>query len=689
MTKVTIGGKRLGSGSGTEVNLHGFKRSTHNLSMTWRGSMGVGTLVPFYCNIGLNGDTFDIDLETMVKTVPLNGALFGSYKLQLDVFEAPIRLYHGALHNNQLNIGMNMSDVKMPLYKFNSLSGYGVDSSTPHELRQVNPSSLLSCLGFNGAGICFTDRAIRVEREINGVPILAYYDIFKNYYANKQETKCHMISAVQETYDNLPDGDIQSIWGRSYQIGGSQVGKWVKMSDKVPDDVITLEYCYGGSPQTGEVSGEYRIVGWQVTGDNVEIWDERNQTWDKAANLGTVQQENGAIIWRPDISFIRKTDNFSHLVRSVNTDGHTAYRSEIKTFDLTDLDKMREICLTFRSGQNNYLHDTISATGINGLGTIEPFKTICKQYDDKQNFFKAPMSGLMLKTYQSDIFNNWVQTDYIDDPNTGIAAITAVDTSSGSFTMDSLLLQKKIYDMLNRVAVSGGSFEDWQEAVYGENAVRKVEGPMFCGGYSSEIVFDEIVSNTMASDGTPQGTLCGHGKDTMKKNGHVIIKVKEPTIIMGIASITPRLDYNAQNKFFMTDILDMDDLHKPSLDGIGFEDLLEERACWCGTYNDGIPQHTVRHSVGKIPAWLSYMTAVDEVHGDFADYRKLGWMCNIRRYDIDENNATIKDFSTYIDPRKYNECFPDKSLTAQNFWVQIGVHCIARRKMSAKVIPNL
>nr|WCD56422.1 MAG: major capsid protein [Microviridae sp.] len=679
MTKVTIGGKRLGSGSGTQINLHGFKRSTHNLSMTWRGSMGVGTLVPFYCNIGLNGDTFDIDLETMVKTVPLMGPLFGSYKLQLDIFEAPIRLYHGALHNNQLNIGMAMNNVKMPLYKFITKTGNAIDTSTPHELRQVNPSSLLSCLGFNGAGVEYRQREVSIDRNINAIPILAYYDIFKNYYANKQEKLCHMISAVQETYDNLQDGDVQSIWARPYQIGGKQVGKWVKIADVSQNDVITLEYCYGGTPQTGEISGEYRIVGWQVTGENVEIWDERNQRWDKAANLGSVQQENGAIIWRPDISFVKKTDNFVNLVRGVNTNGHTSYRSEIKSFDLQDLDKMRETCLTFRSGYDYFIGDV--------LKNIEPFKTITTNYDDGQNYFKAPMAGLMLKTYQSDIFNNWVQTDYIDDPDTGIAAVTAVDTSSGSFTMDSLLLQKKIYDMLNRVAVSGGTFEDWQEAVYGEDAVRKVEGPMFCGGYSSEIVFDEIVSNTMSADGTPQGTLCGKGKDTNHKNGHVIIKVKEPTIIMGIASITPRLDYSSQNKFYMTDILDMDDLHKPSLDGIGFEDLLEERACWLGTQNDG--QNIVRNSVGKIPAWLEYMTAVDEVHGDFADYRKLGWMCNVRRYDFDEGKNIIKDFSTYIDPRKYVTAFADQSLTSQNFWVQIGMRCICRRKISAKVIPNL
>ena len=67
-----------------------------------------------------------------------------------------------------------------------------------------------------------------------------------------------------------------------------------------------------------------------------------------------------------------------------------------------------------------------------------------------------PMVGLALKTYQSDINTNWVNTEWIDG-ETGINAITAIDTSSGSFTLDTLNLAKKVYTMLNRIAVSGGS----------------------------------------------------------------------------------------------------------------------------------------------------------------------------------------------------------------------------------------
>ena len=59
-----------------------------------------------------------------------------------------------------------------------------------------------------------------------------------------------------------------------------------------------------------------------------------------------------------------------------------------------------------------------------------------------------------------------------------------------------------------------------------------------------------------------------------------------------------------------------------------------------------------------------------------------------RRYEPD-SNYYIKDLTTYVDPAKYNYIFAETSRDAQNFWMQIGVDITARRKMSAKVMPNL
>ena len=93
-------------------------------------------------------------------------------------------------------------------------------------------------------------------------------------------------------------------------------------------------------------------------------------------------------------------------------------------------------------------------------------------------------------------------------------------------------------------------------------------------------------------------------------------------------------------------------------------------------------------SAGKQPAWINYMTNHNRAYGNFADEKKEMYMTLNRRYEADKN-GNIKDLTTYIDPSKYNYIFMDTELTAMNFWIQLGVDITARRKMSAKVMPNL
>ena len=107
-----LGGERLGSGNKMNVTLHGFNRSSHNIGQLFKTDQAIGTLVPYFCDIGLNGTTYNIDLTTKIRTLPTNGPIFGRLKHQIDVFHAPIRLYIRVLHNNALGIGMKMQNVK-------------------------------------------------------------------------------------------------------------------------------------------------------------------------------------------------------------------------------------------------------------------------------------------------------------------------------------------------------------------------------------------------------------------------------------------------------------------------------------------------------------------------------------------------------------------------------------------------
>ena len=209
---VTIGGDRLGSGNRMKVDLHGYERSTHNLGYIWRSTMSAGTLVPFLCEIGLPGDTFDIDLDVDVKTHPTVGPLFGSYKTQLDLFQIPMRLYNSLMHNNMLGIGMDMSQVKMPVFTLTAVPK--LDETTDRNNYQINQSCILAYLGIRGVG----RTATTATRDFNAMPLLGYWDIYKNYYANKQEGIGAVIHVSRPVIEETVTSVVVTINGDNYPL---------------------------------------------------------------------------------------------------------------------------------------------------------------------------------------------------------------------------------------------------------------------------------------------------------------------------------------------------------------------------------------------------------------------------------------------------------------------------------------
>ena len=194
----SIGKNTLGGGNSMKIDLKTYNRSTHNLSYAWRSSMGVGTLVPCMKLVGLPGDTFDIDIDTKVLTHPTVGPLFGSYKLQIDIFTAPFRLYNAMLHNNALNIGLDMSKVKLPRVQEDGIT-LTIEDSTH---LTYSSSSIVAYLGRRCGALTYKGIAID-----NAVPWLAYLDIFKNYYANKQEEWYYWIGKFEKDY-KVDDNNI-------------------------------------------------------------------------------------------------------------------------------------------------------------------------------------------------------------------------------------------------------------------------------------------------------------------------------------------------------------------------------------------------------------------------------------------------------------------------------------------------
>lgn len=661
----SIGKNTLGGGKKMNVELRTYNRSTHDLSYVWRNTQAAGPLVPFMCEVGLPNDTWDIDLQHHIMTHPTIGPLFGSFKMQADVFVCPIRLYNAMLHNNALNVGLNMKTVKLPQIQVQIEASD--TSQGEKDFTQVNPSCLLSYLGIKGFA--------NVEGENaggNGTAILAYYDIFKNFYANKQEEKFPVISGIKAIQQGYIVNDLPTPSANPTPILGT--GLKPNIENYL---CVTLEDWGAEKPDRNTFVGIE--VDSSPTWYNIEEIKVENSQWEKGlAQKGSKYYS----IWYIPLKNIK--GSISYNILQVRNQASIS----IEEYNLEDIDNMRENILS--TGRNLYLINNENPIGFLSAFTKKDKGSLVAQESQNTKPYAAtaymeglntlnPQFGLALKTYQSDIFNNWVNTEWIDGEN-GINAITAVkiDPESNSFQLDTLNLAKKVYDMLNRIAVSDGTYQSWIETVYTNQYIERSETPIYMGGMSAEIEFQQVISNSATAD-EPLGTLAGRGLATNKKGGRLTIKIDEPSYIIGIVSLTPRVDYCQGNRFDFY-LYTLDDLHKPALDAIGFQDRLARTLDWRQDNGKSL-------SIGKQPAWIDYMTNYNRTFGNFALRDNEAFMCLNRFYEY--NGDGTGDYTSYIDPTKYNYIFADTELSAMNFWIQIGVNIECRRAISAKVIPNI
>ena len=136
-------------------------------------------------------------------------------------------------------------------------------------------------------------------------------------------------------------------------------------------------------------------------------------------------------------------------------------KTELGQYNLDVLDQIRDVILHKKGNETLILYGANLGAANNGSTELQ------SMFDDLVAAQNNKLGGMLLKTYDSDIFNNWVQTDWIDGAG-GITEITSIDITDndGNLTMDELNLKQKVYNMLNRIEVSGGTYRDWLETVY-------------------------------------------------------------------------------------------------------------------------------------------------------------------------------------------------------------------------------
>jgi len=652
MSTVTLGGDRLGVEGKMTVEMNGFPTAPANMRQIWQNTQSPGTLPVVLTEVLLPGDKGSLKFNARVDTLPTLGPLFSSFKLQIDTFIAPWRLYNSRMRGNMTGVGLTMNTVKLPTMTLTALpTAEGTDDI---DNSQINPSCLLKYLGLSGVGIAPTEEE---ERTFNAVDLLIYWDIYERYYANQQEKRGAVVhcgdgvvtsktitaivasnadSSVNAVLDEAPAMDVMFVISAGSTIEISFTGM-------TPPD---LKQVYVRLVNTGLVSLEDLFTGAYSNTSSTTIQGVIN-----VSRWGTDTIKN----WQYETGSTPRT-----------------VKPRVQFFDLTNIDDVRHEVLSFNQ---------TTPYSINSAN-LAPYKYLFESGMPDMPNILCSQEGLGIKTHISDINNNWVDTTYMSN----VASASAVSTVGNQFTIDSFLLAEKLYQVLLRVAVSGGTVDDWMDATYGMKPSGKMEMPMFIGGMSEEVQFQAKYSMA-ATEGQPLATLAGTGGlGGNRKGGYVRInEVKEPSTLMVIASLTPRVVYTQGNKWSLN-LSSVDDLFKPKLNGIGFEDLQTETLAWWDVKHNGTTW--VKKSAGKRPAWQNYRTAVHKAFGNFAIPNNIMYMTLARRYEYDETTG-IQDLTSYVDPNKFNFIFAEADLSAMNFWVQIECDLQLQRQVAARVMPNL
>jgi hypothetical protein len=553
---------------------------------------------------------------------------------------------------------MKMSDIKLPMMHAKTY-GTATEATT-----NISASSLYKYLGWSKSRRKGTNANNGVLK--NGVPLLLYLDIFKNFFANTQEKKFYMLKGAGEVALEVIDSYNNENEGY-YTIGKNTNSIHITNKTKLQTRLTNIDY--------------------QRFWDSIKV---------------TIMESDGGLYYK---TLAQLTSNASTNTITLNSTNASPYatilqlftttetkkfiKTELGQYDLKLLDQIRDVILHKKGNETLILYASNLNETNNGSAEL------VNMFDDLITSQTNKLGGMLLKTYDSDIFNNWIQTDWIDGVG-GITELTSIDITAndGKLTMDALNLQQKVYNMLNRIAVSGGTYRDWLETVYTAGKyLDRPETPVFIGGMTQYIEFDEVISKSATETeygSQPLGDIAAIGRGGKPiNNGHIHYQCEEPGYIMGLMAITPMIDYSQGNDFDLN-LQTIDDLHKPALDGIGYQDLIQEQMVGETSVYDGASTlNSLKHlAANKTVAWIDYMTNYNRTFGDFAAGEALDFMVLNRRYEVSNKN-TIEDLTTYIDPQKYIEIFADTSVDSQNFWVQTVVQATRRGNYSAKQIPFL
>lgn len=316
--------------------------------------------------------------------------------------------------------------------------------------------------------------------------------------------------------------------------------------------------------------------------------------------------------------------------------------------------------------------------------------------------------GLLRRTYKDDYFNARISSDFVNY----LKEQSRVQIANNTFDITQLRLANRIAKYVDKLGFSDSRFGSWLKAHFGTKLNDRMQIPQFLGSMSSTLVFQDIISKAQTGDSDvitsnqALGSRAGLGSGYMKNQGSFIeFKAVEPGYIIVLFSIVPNVNYcQGIRKMFLKSRFS--DIYTPEFDAVGYQDLHKVELTAIGYHLDQNLSAVVTGPlffsdfntvVGKHPAWMEYMTSIDESHGLVTKYGYYGYWALNRPFDpaayfnvtdVGSSGSPTFDPSTYIRPEYFNSIFAVNRVT-DNFQVQVRFYDKTSQPMSKQVLPRL
>lgn len=381
--------------------------------------------------------------------------------------------------------------------------------------------------------------------------------------------------------------------------------------------------------------------------------------------------------------YANRQDHFFHVM----TGEWGVDDRRVTSYDLTKLDDLY-MSLPY-SGGDMTSSTSLAMTPIAGQFAVPSSSAF------KAPFMTAPLGGLWQACYMPDRMNVILNDTFFKN---NVSTVT-VSTVGDSFQVDQLVTAKKLWNSRNNDVITNGTFKDWIRVHFGVTPKIMDDMPTFCGATSSDILFEDIRATTSAKIGEADQYLGDKGSSALGygDSRRFNIEVDRPGYIMAIATLVPRVDYYQFTERYVRHTK-LSDMFRPEFNGIGYQDVLvsdlntEFPEDWNSSAAAAIDANPFTQSVGKQPAWIEYMTAVNKIRGTFCTTEKSWVLARDMRADpnpgSEDSPAQNTNYSAYIDPADWNQPFADQSPTAQNFYAQFYLRHRVRSTVLKRLRPK-